>query len=92
MLRKKLLSDLSDICSDAQEKQEYEEIKKLTLYFYFRLQELSTNKQRFIEEVEKPMVGLIDILKRFPTLQKDMTADDFFQITDRLMVRLIYLA
>lgn len=55
-----------------------------------RLSDLSTNKEKFLEQVEKPMAGLIDILKRFPSLQAGMTGEAFFQITDRLMVRMWY--
>ena len=51
----------------------------------YRLTELSA-KDKFAEEIEKPMMGLLDVLQWFPRDSWDLPIDAFFQITDRLMV------
>jgi hypothetical protein len=55
----------------------------------FRLTELANNKDAFTNVVEKPMLGLIDILEMFHN-SLDLPLDAFFQLTDRLMVSIFY--
>ncbi len=53
--------------------------------------ELTTSKELFIETVEKPMLGLIDILEEHHK-GMDLPLDAFLQITDRLMPRYYTIA
>ncbi len=41
-----------------------------------RLTQLSESKDEFLTEVEKPMLGMLDILKRYPSIK--ITMDVFF--------------
>jgi sulfite reductase alpha subunit-like flavoprotein len=56
-----------------------------------RLTELTTNKDLFIERVEKQQLGLIDIIEEFHK-SLDLPLDAFFQVTDRLMPRYYTIA
>jgi hypothetical protein len=45
---------------------------------------ISESKELFIQQIEKPMVGLLKLYSLFPSLK--VPAEDFFQISDRIMV------
>jgi len=49
---------------------------------------LSVSKEAFLEEIEKPMLGMLDILLMFPSLNPPM--DAFFTISDRIMVSIFF--
>ena len=56
-----------------------------------RLVETTTNKDKWAQQVEAPMLGLIDILRTYHK-DLDLPLDGFLQITDRLMPRYYTIA
>jgi hypothetical protein len=45
---------------------------------------ISDSKELFQERIEKPKIGLLHLFSLFPSLK--VPAQDFFQISDRIMV------
>lgn len=48
---------------------------------------LSNAKEEFVDEIEKPMLGLLDILIKFKSI--NLPLDGLFQISNRIMVTFI---
>jgi hypothetical protein len=46
---------------------------------------LSESKQEFIDIIEKPQLGLIDLLKKYRSI--DLPIEAFFSISNKIMVR-----